>query len=377
MICVTCRSRDAVRPPDRAPAGNELRRPASPSPSAPRRTASRRSSARTTTRAFPARPACRPPMPGRSSPGWPARPTRIGLGTLVSPVTFRHPGNLAKVDHDRRRDERRTGRGRPRRGLERPRASPARPGVPADQGAGRPARGPARDPPRPLGRAGRLVACRSRRLDRGRRLPPEAGRRARPAADADRWGASTDPHRQQRVAAVASASPRGTPTSTTSPRRPIRTRFGGSTRSSTRPARPSGATRRTLTRSAMIGVLIGRDEAEFRDRIAAMTRTLGDDADADWLAERELRWIVGTPDRARETVERFAAAGIERIMLQDFLPWDLDMVDVMGEDAGRPGLTVAGSASVSPRRRRRRCGRRGRRGGSGRGSCRAHARCAR
>jgi alkanesulfonate monooxygenase SsuD/methylene tetrahydromethanopterin reductase-like flavin-dependent oxidoreductase (luciferase family) len=87
----------------------------------------------------------------------------------------------------------------------------------------------------------------------------------------------------------------------------------------------------TLTRSAMIGVLVGRDEAEYRDRIAAMTRTLGDDADADWLTERELRWIVGTPDRAREIVSGYAAAGVERIVLQDFLPWDLDMIDVMGD----------------------------------------------
>ena len=87
----------------------------------------------------------------------------------------------------------------------------------------------------------------------------------------------------------------------------------------------------TLTRSAMIGVLIGRDEAEVRERFAEMTRILGDDADADWLAEREKRWIVGTPDRARETISAFAAAGVERIMLQDFNPWDLDMIDVIGE----------------------------------------------
>ena len=43
------------------------------------------------------------------------------------------------------------------------------------------------------------------------------------------------------------------------------------------------------------------------------------------------RWIAGTPDQARAAVRRFAAAGVERIMLQDFLPWDLDMIDVMGE----------------------------------------------
>ena len=31
-------------------------------------------------------------------------------------------------------------------------------------------------------------------------------------------------------------------------------------------------------------------------------------------------------------MRRYAEVGVERIMLQDFLPWDLDMVDVMGEE---------------------------------------------
>ena len=51
-----------------------------------------------------------------------------------------------------------------------------------------------------------------------------------------------------------------------------------------------------------------------------------------WLEERRNRWVYGTPDEARAQLERFAAAGLERIMLQDFLPWDLDMIDVMGEE---------------------------------------------
>jgi hypothetical protein len=41
--------------------------------------------------------------------------------------------------------------------------------------------------------------------------------------------------------------------------------------------------------------------------------------------------VIGTPDQARDAVRRFAAAGCERLMLQDMLPWDLDMIDVMGE----------------------------------------------
>jgi alkanesulfonate monooxygenase SsuD/methylene tetrahydromethanopterin reductase-like flavin-dependent oxidoreductase (luciferase family) len=87
----------------------------------------------------------------------------------------------------------------------------------------------------------------------------------------------------------------------------------------------------SLTRSAMIGVLVGRDQGEVDARIEAMVRLLGADADDDWLAERERRWVTGTPDQAREFVRGLAEAGVERIMLQDFLPWDLDMVDVIGE----------------------------------------------
>jgi alkanesulfonate monooxygenase SsuD/methylene tetrahydromethanopterin reductase-like flavin-dependent oxidoreductase (luciferase family) len=89
-----------------------------------------------------------------------------------------------------------------------------------------------------------------------------------------------------------------------------------------------------ITRSAMAGVLVGRNESEVRDRQAALMKAFGDDADEGeaWLEERRTRWIFGTPDEARATVRRFADAGVERMMLQDFLPWDLDMVDVMGEE---------------------------------------------
>jgi alkanesulfonate monooxygenase SsuD/methylene tetrahydromethanopterin reductase-like flavin-dependent oxidoreductase (luciferase family) len=88
----------------------------------------------------------------------------------------------------------------------------------------------------------------------------------------------------------------------------------------------------SLTHSVMAGVLIGRDEAEMGARLSAAARALGsEEEDRDWLDERLERWITGTPDDARAAVRRFAAAGAERIMLQDFLPWDLDMIDVMGE----------------------------------------------
>jgi alkanesulfonate monooxygenase SsuD/methylene tetrahydromethanopterin reductase-like flavin-dependent oxidoreductase (luciferase family) len=91
---------------------------------------------------------------------------------------------------------------------------------------------------------------------------------------------------------------------------------------------------RTLTRSTMAGVLVGRTRAEVTARENALVSAFGSDLETGetWLEERRTRWVYGTPDEARAQVERFAAAGMERIMLQDFLPWDLDMVDVMGEE---------------------------------------------
>jgi alkanesulfonate monooxygenase SsuD/methylene tetrahydromethanopterin reductase-like flavin-dependent oxidoreductase (luciferase family) len=91
----------------------------------------------------------------------------------------------------------------------------------------------------------------------------------------------------------------------------------------------------TLARSTMAGVLVGRNQAEVESRERALFELFGPDEFADaeaWLDERRNRWVYGTPDQARAQLERFAAAGLERIMLQDFLPWDLDMIDVMGEE---------------------------------------------
>ena len=82
----------------------------------------------------------------------------------------------------------------------------------------------------------------------------------------------------------------------------------------------------------MAGVLIGRNPDEVQARIAVAQDAFGsEDDDKAWLEERLQRWVAGTPDQARAMVRRFADAGVERIMLQDFLPWDLDMIDVMGE----------------------------------------------
>jgi F420-dependent oxidoreductase-like protein len=86
----------------------------------------------------------------------------------------------------------------------------------------------------------------------------------------------------------------------------------------------------SLTRSAMVGVLVGATAGELRGREKAVLAALGEDAGSGWLDERRQRWIYGTPDEARARIERYADAGVERMMLQDFVPRDLDMIDLLG-----------------------------------------------
>jgi alkanesulfonate monooxygenase len=91
---------------------------------------------------------------------------------------------------------------------------------------------------------------------------------------------------------------------------------------------------KSLVHSAMVGTVMGADAAELSERGRALAKAFGQDvSQADELIDgRRNRWIVGTPDEARAMVRRYADAGVERLMLQDFLPWDLDMVDLMARE---------------------------------------------
>ena len=88
----------------------------------------------------------------------------------------------------------------------------------------------------------------------------------------------------------------------------------------------------SLTHSAMVGVLIGRSDDEVRRRETDLLSAFGEvEAGAAWFERRRARWIHGTPDAARVAVAAFADAGVERMMLQDFLPRDLDMIDLAAQ----------------------------------------------
>jgi F420-dependent oxidoreductase-like protein len=89
----------------------------------------------------------------------------------------------------------------------------------------------------------------------------------------------------------------------------------------------------SMVRSAMVGVLVAPTEGEVSGRVRALLRMLGRDTSGAgaWLAEQRPSWIVGTHDEALEQVACYEAAGAQRIMLQDLLPRDLEMVIELGE----------------------------------------------
>ncbi|HXG25295.1 MAG TPA: LLM class flavin-dependent oxidoreductase [Candidatus Binatia bacterium] len=97
--------------------------------------------------------------------------------------------------------------------------------------------------------------------------------------------------------------------------------------------RAAGRDPRSLVRSAMVGALVGRDDEELERRADDLLAGFGNRGSRGrrWLGERRNRWILGTPEEARATAARFGEAGVERIMLQDFVPRDLEHIDLLAE----------------------------------------------
>ena len=88
----------------------------------------------------------------------------------------------------------------------------------------------------------------------------------------------------------------------------------------------------SIVRSAMTGMLIGADQAEVDRRLEAQLAMLGMDRveGAAWLETRRERWILGTPAQALAGMAAFEAAGVERLVLQTFIPRDLEMIRLAG-----------------------------------------------
>jgi alkanesulfonate monooxygenase SsuD/methylene tetrahydromethanopterin reductase-like flavin-dependent oxidoreductase (luciferase family) len=90
-------------------------------------------------------------------------------------------------------------------------------------------------------------------------------------------------------------------------------------------ARDAG--RDPLRYSMMIGCVVGRDRGEVDERLAAFKRVTGGDAPQ----------IHGTVDEVATTLRRYEEVGVERAMLQHIAHEDTAMVEVLGEVAAALG----------------------------------------
>lgn len=94
----------------------------------------------------------------------------------------------------------------------------------------------------------------------------------------------------------------------------------------------------TLVKSVLVRTIVGADEDELAARKVALRTMLSAEQVADELSPANAaRWIMGTPDQARERIAEFARAGTERLIFQDYLPRDLAMVDLLGRELASGG----------------------------------------
>jgi alkanesulfonate monooxygenase SsuD/methylene tetrahydromethanopterin reductase-like flavin-dependent oxidoreductase (luciferase family) len=88
----------------------------------------------------------------------------------------------------------------------------------------------------------------------------------------------------------------------------------------------------TLVRSAMSGLLIGRSRADYLAGVSRFMERIGGAGDPDeYLAPRRPRWVSGTPAEAATQMRAFRDAGAQRLLLQHFLPLELEPLDLLAE----------------------------------------------
>ena len=90
----------------------------------------------------------------------------------------------------------------------------------------------------------------------------------------------------------------------------------------------------TLPLSLMATCVVGSDRSEVVERVRAVMAIWGRaDVDPDEvLEERAERWIVGTPDEAVSRLRALEEVGVERVYLQHLAHTDLELLELVGAE---------------------------------------------
>ncbi|MGZ6705228.1 MAG: TIGR03560 family F420-dependent LLM class oxidoreductase [Solirubrobacteraceae bacterium] len=91
------------------------------------------------------------------------------------------------------------------------------------------------------------------------------------------------------------------------------------------------AGREPLPFSIMTGVIVGRDDAELRERVGRLAAVIGQEP-RELLSQPPPAWIIATLDEATERLLALRDAGVSRVMCQQLLHDDLDAVALLGSE---------------------------------------------
>jgi F420-dependent oxidoreductase-like protein len=90
---------------------------------------------------------------------------------------------------------------------------------------------------------------------------------------------------------------------------------------------------KTLRMSIMTGVLLGADENDLREKARASMERWGSPMSPEEVLERgRARGTAGTPEQLIEGLGRLEEVGVERVMLQHIRHEDLETVDLLGRE---------------------------------------------
>jgi F420-dependent oxidoreductase-like protein len=93
----------------------------------------------------------------------------------------------------------------------------------------------------------------------------------------------------------------------------------------------------SMTFSIMTAVVVGTDRAELLERVRRTMERTGETGDADaWLTlARAEGWIVGLVDEVAEQMHALADAGVQRFFLQHLDHTDIEAVELLGSEVSR------------------------------------------
>jgi F420-dependent oxidoreductase-like protein len=104
--------------------------------------------------------------------------------------------------------------------------------------------------------------------------------------------------------------------------------------------RQAGRDPATARMSLMTTGVVGRDQAEVERRVGRVLAVTGSHDSVAEVLDAKPNWVLGTVDQVVEQLQALEAAGIGRVMLQHLDHADVEMVAVLGE--------VAASMDPSP-----------------------------